>query len=57
MNRKLAYAAPEIADLGTVADITRGMGRTGSSDDYTCNVGNASPFNGSTGACPPGQIG
>lgn len=54
MNGKLAYTAPEIADLGSVADITRGMGNTSSTDDFACTAG-INTFYGSTGACPPGQ--
>lgn len=48
------YAPPTITRWGSVADITRGMGNTSSTDDFTCTAGN-NTFTGSTGMCPPGQ--
>lgn len=54
MHNRLDYAAPQLTDLGSVADITRGMGTTSSTDDFACNAG-VNTFYGSTGACPPGQ--
>ena len=58
MNGKLNYSAPEIEDLGSVADITRGMGGTSFNDDFVCTTGNGkNTFYGSTGGCPPGQGG
>lgn len=54
MTNKLDYAAPEVLDLGSVADITRGMGNTSSTDDFACTAGR-NTFYGSTGKCPPGQ--
>ena len=48
------YAPPTITLWGSVADITRGMGNTSSTDDFTCNAG-VNTLYGSTGQCPPGQ--
>lgn len=52
---KHEYTTPRLSEWGTVADLTQGMGRTQSTDDFTCVVGNDVSFTGSTGACPPGQ--
>ena len=51
-----AYAPPTITEWGTVVDLTAGMGKTQFTDDsFTCDVGEAGDFKGSTGHCPPGQ--
>lgn len=47
-----AYAPPTITEWGTVVDLTAGLGNTQETDDFTCTVGKADEFNGSTGHCP-----
>jgi hypothetical protein len=54
MRELSAYAAPQIEDLGSIADLTRGMGKTRETDDFACTAG-VNTFYGSTGQCPPGQ--